>query len=93
MRSWYVTDIFGALYMNTHHEWITSGIRQRRSIHVRSFLSSSFLSEEDLSSNYFYIYFRKVKDKRALLRAPSFLEEKRDWASSQSHSTPAVMKP
>lgn len=30
MRSWYVTEIFGALYMNTHHEWISSGIRQRR---------------------------------------------------------------
>lgn len=88
-----MTEIFGALYMNTHHEWISSGIRQRRYTYVMSFLSSSLLSEEDQSNNYFYISFRKVKEKRTLLRASSFLEEKRGWASSQSHNTPALMKP
>lgn len=63
------------------HEWINSGIRQGRNTHAGSFLSSSLLPEEDQSSNYFYTSSRMVKEKGALLSAPSFPKEKRDWTS------------
>lgn len=72
------------------HEWINSGIRQGRNTHAGSFLSSFLLPEEDQSSNFFYTSSRMVKEKGALLSAPSFPKEKRDWDFSQSHGAPAV---
>lgn len=57
-------------------KWINSAIRQKRNSCVGTFLSSSLLPEKDQSSNYFYISSRTVQGERALLSAPSFLEEK-----------------
>lgn len=72
------------------HKRINSGVRQRRNSYARTFLSSPLLPEEGQSSKYFYISSRTVQEKRVLLSAPSFLEEKSVWASFQIYRAPAL---
>lgn len=52
------------------HKWINSDIRQTRNSCVRTFLNSSGRSVQQLL---------QVREKRVLLSAPSFLEEKSVW--------------